>query len=754
MSKKTILVTGDVCIDWNILTNRSSDRHNFWKSEGEWALAKPEGGAAFLLGRIIDETCKGIADIFCRIFKEEYLQSDEIDHLYTVWKEYDVDKEKAIRIQQYLGFKSRHSIYPFRKDMEELKNKCDGKEVEILIIDDKRFGFRGSEKDENKIDQRLYWPDFSKPNLIILRMARDLCKGELWQNLIAKTEYSNKLIAVFTATDLRHAEVRVSRELSWEQTISDVMKALTSKELESTRNCKYVLVSFDAVGLLIWCPKDSTLNVIYTPNLMEGQDQSAIEGHINGHTYCFISALIYYIAKKENPDYNNLITILKESACIGIHAMNELYSKGFFVKEPYKEEKYNNENPLYLSISSSVDVVKNAVIAGFKALKESSMADKNTKEEAVKAWEKSYSAIAHIEELSIEKVLSKGFSILDHFSTERNAKDILEKGIDKAMTGVPVCKFNDLIVIDREEIESLYSMRNVILEYDKKRKNNLSAQPLSLSVFGPPGSGKSFAVKQLAKYLTKSRQLTTEHDILEFNLSQFSDPKEIIEAFHQIRDKVLSGKLPFVFWDEFDSKLKGNELGWLKYFLAPMQDGAFQDGQITHPIGSCIFVFAGGTYPTFSKFMTPSGEHTDKSSKKPDFLSRLKGHLTIKGVNKDTGGNHYKIRRAILLRGLLKKHAETIWTKDDKPNIHNSVINAFMDIDEYKHGARSMEAIIVMSRLSGEMEFTASALPPISQLDIHVDGEKFIKLAYGETRDDLDIEKQNGKGECASTVPC
>ncbi|MCI5120878.1 MAG: ATP-binding protein, partial [Candidatus Electrothrix sp. AUS4] len=609
--------------------------------------------------------------------------------------------------------------------------------------------FCGAENNEEQIDQKRYWPDFEKNNysLIILRMARDLCKGELWQNLIAKPECSNKLIAVFTATDLRHAEVRVSRELSWEQTISDVMKALTSKELESTRNCKYVLVSFDAAGVLIWCPKESTLNIIYTPNLMEGEAQSATEGSINGHTYCLISALTYCIAEEENPDYENLITTLNDSAFIGIHTMNELYLKGFFVKE----EKDNNDNPLYLSISSPVDVVKNAVIAGFKALKASSAADKDSKDEALKAWEKSYSAIAKIDKIPVDEILSEKFSILNHLSIKWNVKDILEKGIDEAMKGVPVCKLNNLIVIDREEIESLHSIRNIVIEYDQKRKSNFSIQPLSLAVFGPPGSGKSFAVKQLAEYLAQSHILQTKHQTLEFNLSQFSDPKELIEAFHQIRDAVLSGKLPFVFWDEFDSEFDGKKLGWLKYFLAPMQDGTFQDGQITHPIGSCIFVFAGGTYHTFSEFeKTSEKEGTnnseknskklsgtddnddDKSSKKPDFMSRLKGHLTIKGINEDNGGNHYKIRRAILLRGLLKKYAESIWTKNSKkPNIHNSVINAFMDIDKYKNGVRSMEAIIVMSRLSGEMEFTASALPPSSQLNIHVEGEKFIKIAYG-----------------------
>jgi hypothetical protein len=43
-------------------------------------------------------------------------------------------------------------------------------------------------------------------------------------------------------------------------------------------------------------------------------------------------------------------------------------------------------------------------------------------------------------------------------------------------------------------------------------------------------------------------------------------------------------------------------LGWLRYFLAPIQDGTFQEGQITHPLGRAIFVFARGTSITMEAF--------------------------------------------------------------------------------------------------------------------------------------------------------
>src|SRR5450756_1903090 len=104
---------------------------------------------------------------------------------------------------------------------------------------------------------------------------------------------------------------------------------------------------------------------------------------------------------------------------------------------------------------------------------------------------------------------------------------------------------------------------------------------------------RSFGVKALAKGILGSKV-----PFLEFNLSQFKSPDELIGAFHRVRDAVLRGITPVAFWDEFDSQ----SYTWLQYLLAPMQDGAFQDGQITHPIGKCIFIFAGGTSPTLQGF--------------------------------------------------------------------------------------------------------------------------------------------------------
>jgi hypothetical protein len=121
-------------------------------------------------------------------------------------------------------------------------------------------------------------------------------------------------------------------------------------------------------------------------------------------------------------------------------------------------------------------------------------------------------------------------------------------------------------------------------------------RPISFAIFGPPGAGKSLGVSQIAEEIFGRSAVR-----LTFNLAQFNSAAELAPAFHRIRDIYLRGDLPFVLFDEFDSSL-GDELGWLRHFLAPMQDGEFLEQGHIHPIGAAIFVFAGGTRESLAMF--------------------------------------------------------------------------------------------------------------------------------------------------------
>jgi len=333
-----------------------------------------------------------------------------------------------------------------------------------------------------------------------------------------------------------------------------------------------------------------------------------------------------------------------------------------------------------------------------------------------------------------------------------------------AIDGLPQFSLGALTTVDRWEIESYQNIRNLILDYDA---NINSKRPLSIAVFGSPGSGKSFGVTEIATNILPGKVRK-----LEFNVSQFVGLMDLGAAFQKVRDVILGGKLPLVFFDEFDSDKDGTALGWIKSFLMPMQDGRFRDESGEHPLGKCILVFAGGTAASFDEFTASlnAGKldgHSDmnhqikalgseadyrkalnnerdkqpdyqsfKAKKGPDFVSRLRGTLNVAGPNpKDSSDLNHILRRALLLRSLCKRDHRLSHqgaNSSGQNNTHSlpvspNIIRAMLLAPEFRHGARSMEAILDMSRIEGGVWEPAN-LPFRSQLDLHVDADAFLGL--------------------------
>jgi DNA replication protein DnaC len=98
--------------------------------------------------------------------------------------------------------------------------------------------------------------------------------------------------------------------------------------------------------------------------------------------------------------------------------------------------------------------------------------------------------------------------------------EVVLRGAEEGLRAVPKARYGAFLTVDREEIERINSIRSLITSY---RTNPADRRPLSIAVFGPPGSGKSFAIKQLGVELLGKAQT-----VLEFNLSQFGS---IVSAF-------------------------------------------------------------------------------------------------------------------------------------------------------------------------------------------------------------------------------
>jgi hypothetical protein len=217
---------------------------------------------------------------------------------------------------------------------------------------------------------------------------------------------------------------------------------------------------------------------------------------------------------------------------------------------------------------------------------------------------------------------------------------------------------------------------------------------------------------------------------LRFNLSQLGTRNDLVRAFQRVRDLTISEGKSLVFWDEFDSSLHGETLAWLASFLAPMQDGEFTEDGLQRPIGPAIFVFAGGTHPSFESFRKAVAPRIQE--KAPDFLSRLRGYIDILGPNPtDDNEEAYVLRRGLLLRSVLERKAPGL-IDDNGANFDGNVLRALLRVSEYKHGARSMEAIVDMSTLAGKTRFDRSCLPARDQLSLHVDADEFLSICAGD----------------------
>lgn len=266
-------------------------------------------------------------------------------------------------------------------------------------------------------------------------------------------------------------------------------------------------------------------------------------------------------------------------------------------------------------------------------------------------------------------------------------------------------KFGDLWLFTKEEYEELVELKRVVQRYLADPKPR---RPLCIAVFGPPGSGKSVGVKQIVKALNGAKQ-PAPLQLTELNLTQLSGTDELSGIIRPVEGKAM----PVFFVDEFDAALDGNPFGWLSWFLAPMQDGKIWVGGASWSLNRAIYIFAGGTASRLEDF-GKANQARFRAAKGPDFVSRLKGYLNIRGPN---DVRMTASRRAVLLHRFLQDRGRL--TLD--PRLQANLLAA----GRYRHGARSLESIIDLAASNAakakKTELTHKLLPADHLLALHVD---------------------------------
>lgn len=568
----------------------------------------------------------------------------------------------------------------------------------------------------------------------------------------------DRTITLIRARDLRDAGCNIVEYGSLELTLRRVMEHVNQPPLSTIfQFCNHIVVLFEETGALHLYRDESgkySGSLHSCPNMdRQAQMDPRRYGRSPGKTQIFVAALVKHL---DSTISTGEICDIPAALRLGVVAYNEYFNEGFrgmenpimalkrsleFYRRDVLCRKAGTDRDFFLASLSCQRAATNSITNWNRvtALVESRVESlQRQREDIVRTL--LHTIVLHGEDAAFRTLGDKvgdrqvgpagplagsgGVGV----NPPRDTSGLLE-----ATIACPYAEFGKIRTIDPSEIQSYLELVHLIRKYVQDAKWDA---PLSIAVFGPPGSGKSFAVKELLKRAHPDAQSQRP---LEFNLAQFSSVDQLTDAFHQIQDHALTFDISVTIFDEFDANFEGGALGWLKYFLAPMQDGLFRGKSGNYHVGRSILVFSGGTAYTFAEFRKgPISDRTNRTKAKQliknvklkDFVSRLKGYLNVLGIDEPRDGREGKtdkllriVRRAMILRSLLQQHATPIFAKDrtekrDTARIDPSVIDAFLDVRSYTHGVRSMQAIIQMSRWIGG-KFVLSSLPSPDQLMIH-----------------------------------
>jgi len=739
-----VVVAGDVTIDWNVARVRKTTQQVLtWNAEDAMRASWQWGGAALLadvvagvVERLNLENGTGYTVARPDPHEQPRCPEDQrFHHSYAMWIPVETDAkgkdgaQTVWRVEEFLGFDEaggQGGDYQLtgkvrRAPAPPLRLSADPPRAALVVLDDAGLGFR---------DRRNAWPRAVRHEKhrgwVLCKMASPVAQGSLWDRLVRG--YGDHLVVVMEVNDLRRTEVHVSRGLSWERTAQDVFWELTrNPRVNALSRCRHVVVSFGPSGALLLSRRDHAdepdgppqwdCTIFFDTRETEGMWGEVIRGRVLGYTTCLAGAIARELLLE--PQAPDLAAGLRS----GVGVMRQLLEDGY--------GSHTSGKPLE-GLHFPLDMVVPQIGQPPSSRLSSARVPSPVGLERAYAYDPYWSIL---DDKCAGPPHEKGDTI---GTIHKVARLIVKQGPEATLRDVPLGRFGRLVTADRREVEGLSSIRALIAGYCQATLKN----PLSIAVFGPPGSGKSFGVKQVAASIPVPAAIKEIKECT-FNLSQFSGPDQIVDALHQVRDVAISGRMPLVFWDEFDTRLDDQELGWLRYFLAPMQDGRFQDKQITHEIGRAIFVFAGGTCASMSDFVDRLRNPVAVQAKAPDFVSRLKGFVDILGPNGHPDPHsdpRYLIRRAVILSNVLRDNAGDLLREDGSLGVDPGVLRAFLHTPDYRHGVRSIEAIVGMSSLAGRRSYERSCLPAERQLDLHVDGPGFLDLVQRPDLDDLEDE--------------
>ncbi|MGD9714907.1 MAG: hypothetical protein AB7V46_23030, partial [Thermomicrobiales bacterium] len=496
------LIVGDATVDWflslaEVPRTRNISTAYAWQLAASPAITGNPGGAQLI--QLLAESSfaargSGTVSPHGVTLPEEALANPNYPYCirtYSFWKQFprhQASADLAWRMDRFVGW------HAAREDRPNAEYRSETQPVSCLFIEDGNQLFRS--------DRSFWQPALdSDADHIVIRQTGELGRGQLWEELIARS--ADRLTLVCALSDLRREGAPIGRPLSWERTAQDVVAGIRNSEtLSRARRVVVVLATSGAVIV----EQDRPSMVLFDPFNQEGDWELTRPGMSYGAGSCSAAAIL------------DELTIQGESGDIGAAVRKGISAARVMFDGGFDGQVVDGGWRITFPIERVASII----------------ADDSTIDSAMQ--------IAEIQ----PNVGWRLFETAYAGSFRDAAQQIALKGERAAGHEIPIERMGAWSSVDRIEIESMRSLRNIINEYLSHARKT---RPLNLAVFGPPGSGKSFAIKQMARVGTTS---TSPISILEFNVSQFQSVQDLPAALQRVRDQAVAETLPLVFWDEFD----------------------------------------------------------------------------------------------------------------------------------------------------------------------------------------------------------
>ncbi|MBI2480654.1 MAG: hypothetical protein HYV60_19125 [Planctomycetia bacterium] len=527
MAAKTILVTGDLLTDYHLVRHSLLPR-SYGAPVEKTLQFELAGGAWFLHDMVQLGLCDLLATDSCTLLgpqRDRLRKSAPVGSAHSVWSEFPRkknDKEQVWRIADFLGSGTSVNIAeakPVAFQGADINTELRAAPT-LLVLDDLGLGFRSHEN---------LWPDAirsfettaqSAPSDIVLKTNSFSKDNRLLKHLL--DHHADCVTLVVAADDLRARGAAISKGLSWDRTIEETVRefetGLSSCDLARARR---VVIHFDGgAGAASFTRLRLKLGPPHPAAHAAGLDEPVRDrgedrpGKMFGSASIITAAVVRHIA---DPATYPIFIALGRGLTAVRHSREQ--GGGAVLKEQPGVDLNGIRWCLHWPPRSAVADEDKLTRKEWRELE---------KHEA--GWPKTdpcdayYTAFPHEvlthpqwrQQRAAQSNLLRDAVGPDFEYYTAVAMDVVVRGPERGLLrSVPKARYGKYMTVDREEIERINALRGLIQTY---RSTPTDKRPLSISVFGPPGSGKSFAIKQLAEAMFGPGQQT-----LEFNLSQFID---------------------------------------------------------------------------------------------------------------------------------------------------------------------------------------------------------------------------------------